>query len=53
MRIVVNSPQPFSKPGLAGREARLFDGNNPVIVKNQPMDQVDLARSLPQSAPVF
>jgi hypothetical protein len=43
----------IEEPCLAGRKARLVDGNNPVIMKNQPMDQMDLVHSLPQSAPIF
>ena len=39
--------------GLAGRKARLLDRNNPVVVKNQPMNQVNLVRSFLQAAPRY
>jgi hypothetical protein len=32
------------EPGLAWRQSCFFDRNDPVIVKDQPMNQKDLAR---------
>jgi hypothetical protein len=44
-------PPPVQEPRLAWRKPRLVDGNYPVIMRNQPMDQMNLARNILGSAP--
>ena len=41
------------EPRLPGRKPRLADGNNPIVVKNISMNQVNLVRGLAAMRTVF